>query len=211
MVGTKIAVVATRFAQTILQQGGLPYAASLTYGVMRAFPALPEQNICRTFGRDAVNTLAKSVIGFVILATASPAFASDGLLTDLQGCRSISDVAKKAACYDKLVDVATKEAEANSVPRDPVRDFGASDIPVTREVRESELAGITTTISAVSMNSNGRLIITTEAGSVWVQAESVALPRDPKVGQKIELRRGAIGSFMAQVEGGRNFRVKRVR
>lgn len=156
-----------------------------------------------------MNMAAKYVIGFLLFSTAWPAVAADTLLEDMQSCRKIADLAKRASCYDKLVDEESARAEANSLPRDPVRDFGARDIPVPKKVRAEEPDSITTSVKSVSTNSSGGWVIVTETDAVWVQSGSEGPARSPKVGQSVELKRAAMGSYMAKVDGGRAFRVKR--
>ena len=46
-------------------------------------------------------------------------------------------------------------------------------------------------------------------GAQWMTTEAVT-GRSPKVGQSIEIKRAAMGSFMGKIEGGRTIRMKRV-
>lgn len=158
-----------------------------------------------------MNMAIKSAMGLLLFVTSGASLASDTLVESLQSCRNVSDIAKRAACYDKLVDAATAQANANAVPRDPVRDFGSRDVPVPKAVRAEEPDAITTTVKTVSTNSKGGWVIVTETDAIWSQSDSEMPPRSPRVGQTIELKRAAMGSYMAKVDGGRAFRVKRVR
>lgn len=156
-----------------------------------------------------MNIVTKYGIGFLLLSATWPAAAADTLIENMQSCRTITDISKRASCYDKFVDEENARIEANSLPRDPVRDFGVRDIPVPKKVREEELDSISTVVKSVSTSSNGGWVIMTETDAIWVQSSSDGPARSPKVGQTIELKRAAMGSYMAKVDGGRAFRVKR--
>jgi hypothetical protein len=64
-------------------------------------------------------------------------------------------------------------------------------------------------IASVRSLGYGKWQIGLEDGAQWMTTEAMTA-RDPKPGQKIELKRAAMGSFMGKVEGGRAVRMKRV-
>lgn len=160
----------------------------------------------------AKKMVLKSCIVVAGLLSTTPALAADKMLDTLMTCRTISDVTERATCYDRHIDAANADIKARSAPRDPVRDFGASDVPVRKEMREEEpeLENITSTIVSASTNAKGQWVLSIATGAVWRQSDSVGLSMDPEAGQAIQLKRAAMGSYMAKIDGIRAFRVKRV-
>ncbi len=160
---------------------------------------------------------------------AGPALAQDDdeefslpqVYTDMVACREIADDAQRLACYDRQV-AALQQAEADEsivvVDREEVRQaerglfglrlpsirlFGGSD--------ESRVNEIESTIAAVdgSRSVGWRFRLADE--SVWIQTDmSDQLSRSPRAGMPIIIRRAALGSFRAEVDGMRLIRVRRV-
>ena len=70
---------------------------------------------------------------------------------------------------------------------------------------------IDTVIASVSQDGSGRYRLRLEDDALWVQTDSIGTILPPRAGQKIHIKSAAMGSFMAKVEGGRAFRVRRER
>ena len=54
----------------------------------------------------------------------------------------------------------------------------------------------------------GRWALTLDDGATWVQTDGAYI-NTPKVGAKVHIKRGALGSYVANVNGGMGFKVKR--
>lgn len=148
------------------------------------------------------------------------------IFTDLLQCREIPDDKVRLACFDRQVAAMDGAAQ-----RDEVVVLDKSELTKTRrtlfgfsfpklpflgddddkaDTPEAEgLSEIEAKISAVKSMGYGKWLITLEDGAQWMTTEAVT-GRDPKPGNMIEIKRGAIGSFLGRVEGGRAVRVKRV-
>lgn len=166
---------------------------------------------------------------FAALALVAPAAgaAQSGerpeLLSRLVDCRSITANAERLACYDARVsalDEAERKREVVVVDRAQVREarrslFGLT-LPKIRlfgdrddAPEEPEFAQIETTLKEAAQ-AGGRWRFTLQDGANWVQTDSEELARTPRPGQAIRIRKGALGSFLANIERQPAIRVKRV-
>ncbi|WP_405053592.1 hypothetical protein [Sphingobium sp. WCS2017Hpa-17] len=149
------------------------------------------------------------------------------IFTNLLQCRSITDNAQRLACFDQQVGAIDAAAQ-----RDEVVVLDKSELNKTRKTlfgfafpklpflgggddedggkpQEEGVTHIDAVIASVRSLGYGKWQIVLEDGAQWMTTEAVT-GRDPKAGQKIELKRAAMGSFMGKVEGGRAVRMKRV-
>ena len=137
-------------------------------------------------------------------------------------CRTIGDSSARLACYDasvaSLADaqksedlfVASKaqvrEARRGlfglSLPR--ITIFGGDDDDPEDKLQIKEIDAV---LSAVG-GGVGAWALTLDDGATWVQTDG-AYTKTPKPGMKVHIKRGALGSYMANVNGGLGFKVKR--
>jgi hypothetical protein len=141
--------------------------------------------------------------------------------TQMLQCRTLTDDATRLACYDQaaaklqtaqekreivVVDKAeVKEAKKGlfgfTLPQIKLFGGGSGD----EEVNEIEF-----TIASVRQYDYGRWRFTTTDGAVWDQIDTEILAIDPRAGQKVVVKRAAMGSFKAKVGGQPPIRVRRV-
>jgi len=187
-----------------------------------------------TAGRGQVkarSTAARAALvgmAAVAAALASPLAADKGeraapeVYAKLLECRSITDDAQRLACFDRSVS-ALAEAEAAKdvriVSREDVKrtrrslfgfvasGFGLFGDDGEDEIEQEEIKEITATITAVSGGTGG-YVFRLDDGSVWAQNDNTFLNR-PAAGKTIVIRRAALGSYMAKIDGGVGFRIKR--
>ena len=148
------------------------------------------------------------------------------IFTNLLQCRSIADGAARLACFDQQVGAMDAAAQ-----RDEVVVLDKSELNKTRKTlfgfsfpklpflgggdddegkaQEEGVTHIEATIASVRSLGYGKWQIGLDDGAQWLTTEAMTF-NDPKVGQKIELKRAAMGSFMGKVQGGRAVRMKRV-
>lgn len=136
-------------------------------------------------------------------------------------CRAITDPTERLACFDAAVPKlaeAQESKELRVVSREDVNrtrrglfGFVGSGFGIfgndEAEDEKEEIKEITAVIKAVSGDS-GSYVFTLEDGAVWAQSDETYLKR-PQPGKKLTIRRAALGSFMASVEGGLGFRIRR--
>lgn len=133
-------------------------------------------------------------------------------------CKAIADATLRLACYDATVETmatastkrelvvveraAIVQAEKGlfglSLPN--IKIFGGNDDDAVKEIES--------TISSVRRDENGALIISIADGARWRQIDSQ--PQMAKVGDKIKIRKAALGSFFANINGRSGFKMTRL-
>lgn len=170
-----------------------------------------------------------TVISFVLCASA--AFAADKpdkkearpeIFQKLVDCRSVPDSAQRLACYDaqvSLLDAAESREEVVVVDRAQIKKARKSLFGLTLpslsllggdkdDSTEEGFTFIESTIAAIKMTPDGKYAFKLEDGARWTQTEYQSM-RTPKVGDKIRIRKAALGSFMANINDRTAIRVKR--
>lgn len=167
---------------------------------------------------------------FVAAMLITPVAAASGeearrpaVFEKLLGCRSVKDSAARLACFDKQVaemDAAARNAELVVVDRGEIRNTRKSLFGLTlpslgifgnseAERREAKaFTEIESTIRSARI-SGYRWSVILEDGARWVQIDSKSLARDPKAGQQIRIRKAALGSFFANIDGQTAIRMRR--
>jgi hypothetical protein len=172
----------------------------------------------------AIATLAAMLIG--------PAHAEDTpdkaplpkVVDDVVACRALPDQLERLACYDRTVPVL-----AASHAQGEVIIAGKEDVRKAREglfglnLSAERLFGarkadddasprqIDALITSARQNRRGQWIFTIDSGAQWAQLDDRILYRSPEPGSsRISIREAAIGSYLANVDGQRAIRVKRV-
>lgn len=148
-----------------------------------------------------------------LMALPSTAYAqNDDEGRSLKACRGVSDPMQRLACYDRFTDSIGRDIALKPVrPYDPIKDFGGG--PQVREADDAaRVSSITAKVTeAKHTGITGGWVFAVDTGAVWQQLDSTNPRRDPEVGKQIEIKRNSLGGYTAIVEGGRAFRVKRVR
>lgn len=137
-------------------------------------------------------------------------------------CRSIGDSAARLACYDASVATladAQKSDDLFVASKDDMRKarrglfglslprisiFGGDEDDPEDKLQVKEIDAV---LSAVG-GGIGRWALTLDDGATWVQTDGAYI-NTPKVGAKVHIKRGALGSYVANVNGGLGFKVKR--
>lgn len=133
-------------------------------------------------------------------------------------CRTVADAAQRLACYDATVGAmasATDKKDLVVIDRETIRAtkrglFGISlpKIKIFGGNDDEEVNQIESTINAAYAAKDGMSVFALADGSRWKQTEGRFTY--PKPGQKILIKRAALGSFMAQVNGQPGVRVIRL-
>lgn len=150
-----------------------------------------------------------------------------GVLDALSACRRETDGAARLACYDRAAG-ALEEAEGKGqlvvLDKEQVRtvrrqafgfeipSFGRFFRPGGRAERsdpEEAIDRVTYTLSGTG-GGGGRYVFYTTEGVNWVQTDD-ELPRPPRAGAELRVRRAALGSYFCNVDGQRAVRCQRQR
>ncbi|WP_417622822.1 hypothetical protein [Parasphingorhabdus sp.] len=145
------------------------------------------------------------------------------IYTDMVACRDIAEPTARLACYDEKVAALQTAQSTNQVviaDREQVREarrglFGLAlpriklfDGDGDEGDQIEQIEGI---IQSARTIRSGKWLIHLEDGAVWQQTEPPrSTMRRPKAGDTITIERAALGSFLAKVNDGRGFKVKRI-
>jgi hypothetical protein len=167
-----------------------------------------------------------TVFAALLVAGGGAAAARDPVPTEtpqtvqsLLACRSITDNTQRLACYDRaagtvaeaitkkdlvVVDRQRARAAKRSLFGFSVPDFaglfgGGDDI--------KEIQG---TVSDSTNNADGGLTIKLADGSVWTQTDDTPVALEPRRGDKVVVRRGALGSYFLRLGSQPGFKVRRI-
>lgn len=164
---------------------------------------------------------ASTIFGGTALAQAKSAERSPAFQR-LVDCRAISDSAGRLACFDK--EVATLDAAESSqnlvvMDRDQIKKTRRSLFGLTLpnlavfgdDGQAEENRAIESKIKSAWMNGNGKWNFELVDGARWVQTDSRNLNIEPRGGHDINIRKAALGSYLANVNKQVAIRVQRIR
>lgn len=128
---------------------------------------------------------------------------------DLVACRSISDAQARLACFDKAVavidqavtnrDLVVFDREAVTRTKKGLFGFGIPNLGIFGSDDNSvEVKQIDGVIAGVGQAQDG-YIFRLEDKSRWVQTDGKMIALEPRVGDKVTIKRGAITSYILSV------------
>jgi hypothetical protein len=145
------------------------------------------------------------------------------LLRELIGCRNLAEPSARLACFDRAaaaVDEAEKRKDLVVVDRDQLRKtrrtlFGLTlpNLSIFGDDNKDQegVSQIETKIRAATQNPYRKWILTLQDGAQWEQIDGRELSITPRAGHSIKIRRGAVGSYLANVQNQTAIRVRRLR
>jgi hypothetical protein len=171
-------------------------------------------------------------IAFVSIAclAASPGLAAQGTapspaspVAALERCQKVASPAERLACFDSAAATllgSVKRGDTSIVDRSDVRQvrrslfgFAVPKLPFFRgDKSANDVADVLESrVAAVRSIGYGRYRITLADGdAVWETTETYSTMDDPRVGQKITLKRGALGRYTLSIDGQRGVTGRRV-
>lgn len=170
--------------------------------------------------------LAAFALTAPLVAQDKAAPAENSYVAALRVCQGKTDPAERLACYDTAVAAmvsASSEGEVRVVDAEDVRQtrrklfgfalpdlgiFGGDsdkDDPVTAE----EFTTLNTTIAGVRA-SGQTLVVTTAEGAQWQLDAMPARLMKPRVGQTLEIKKGALSSYFLRINGQKGVKGRRV-
>jgi hypothetical protein len=165
-----------------------------------------------------------------IAATAAPAPANveisgSQLVKTVQNCQSIRDNGARLACYDRSVATLTAadaRGDVTVMDREQMRQahrslfgFSLPNLPFFSGSKDKEVQQepkqLASTLASFRDIGNGFFRFTiADPASTWESTEASNV-FDPKIGAKVIIERGAIGSYFAEIGGNRAVRARRIR
>ncbi|MDX3909914.1 MAG: hypothetical protein QHC67_08850 [Sphingobium sp.] len=171
--------------------------------------------------------LLLSLLPFAMTAQAAPQQQKPrpAIFTELLKCRGITNEQERLTCFDRQVAAMESAAQRDEVvvldkgelikTRKTLFGFSFPKLPFLggnedsgEETKGEGFDHIVAKIASVKSLGHGKWQIGLEDGAQWATTEQIVV-RDPEVGQTIEVKRAAMGSFMGKIEGGRAIRMKR--
>lgn len=143
-------------------------------------------------------------------------------------CRRITDTTARLACFDAAaakLDEAEASGQVVVIDKEQARQvrrevFGLqlpsldlfARAPASGAAAQSEAVDrIAATVKTAARQADGRWMFELDTGAVWTQLLPEELAIDPHVGSKVEIRQGALGSFLMKVDGQPAFKAHRER
>lgn len=148
------------------------------------------------------------------------------LFEALVHCRTIAEAAARLQCFDAAAAALEQAAARRDVvvvdraqvresrrrlfglalPRLPI--FGGGDNGHDND--DDEITTLEGVVASASQNGYGQWSVRLrDEGGLWVQVDHNVLAIDPRAGQAVVIRRGALGSYMMQVNRQPGIRVRR--
>ena len=91
--------------------------------------------------------------------------------------------------------------------------FGGDRLAKTKDDKPKKLTEISTKVADLQFTSLKKAIVTLENGQVWRQldSDSTRVRKKTAIGAEVTIKKASFGSHKMKIDGGRSFRVKRVR
>lgn len=171
-------------------------------------------------------------LAVAVAVVSAPAQAADdekgesSYIAALRACQAKTDPAERLACYDAAVGAvvsASTEGDVRVVDREAVREtrrklfgftlpdlgiFGKSDKEDPEQ--EQEFTTLQTTITSVRPI-KGSIVMVTAEGAEWQLDELPNRLMRPKPGDTLEIRKGALSSYVLRIDGQKGVKGRRVR
>ena len=145
-------------------------------------------------------------------------------LTTLLACRSQPTDAARLACYDAAVASlarATEQGQVVVVDREEIRrtrrslfGFSLPDVPFLgggKDDKDPQPDFIETTIKWARPTDFNKWLFEIEDGALWQTTEANTRGATPKAGDKVRIKKAAMGSYLISFKNSRSLRGMRVR
>lgn len=161
-----------------------------------------------------------SVIAATQLDAASPAITPPaGGVTKLLACQAVAESVARLACFDREVGAmsgALTRRDLVVVDRDEIRrtrrsmfGLGLPSIAFLGGDKE-EIGHIDSVLEATSHNRDGGYVFRLQGDSRWTQVDDRSFALEPRQGEKVVVKRAAMGSYMLTVGHQPGVRVQRL-
>ena len=143
--------------------------------------------------------------------------------SDLLDCRKIADPQVRLACYDSKTAIVAEAAQKHDIVvtdraeiRQTKRGMFGFAIPTSRlfgggdDDKGDELNRLDSTVASARHSRDGGWVVSLTIGGTWEQTDGKALALAPKVGQKVAVTKGALGSFFVSIDGQIPIKMRRI-
>jgi hypothetical protein len=147
----------------------------------------------------------------VITVASSVVFSHHSRAADsvdrLLQCRRLGIQSERLACYDALADSQEHAGRARVAAPEP---SGNASFGLAEQMRKPEQETLEGVIREARSSREG-WIVKLEDGSTWRQEDSSGSALDPQIGQRVLIRRAALGSYRLMLNDNVGFKVRRIR
>lgn len=168
----------------------------------------------------------KRRVGFLAAGTAASICAGTARsqpadLQQLAACGALQEMAARLSCYEMAAgnllravenkDIVVVEREKIRASKRALFGLPIPNIPFLNDGPEeaAEEKEYTATIAEVAPLRDAEWRIRLNTGAVWQTTEAGPIGREPKRGDQVIIRKGALGSYMMNIAGRRGLRAKR--
>jgi hypothetical protein len=135
-------------------------------------------------------------------------------------CRALTDDAQRLACFDKATaamgqaessgDLVTLDRDQRRAVRKQAFGFTMPALDLfNKGEKPEEVNRITGTVASASQDAYGKWTIRLDDGAVWRQIDDNEPLRAPHKGSTVLIKKGSLGSYFIDVDGGPGFRAHR--
>lgn len=143
--------------------------------------------------------------------------------TELLDCRQITEPQARLACYDSkaaLIAAAVRTHDLVVTDRAEIRQakrglFGFT-VPTSRlfgggdDGQGEEMSRLESTVSSARRSRNGGWVVSLAIGGIWEQTDDNTLALSPKPGQRVTVKKGALGSYFVSIDGQNALKMRRI-
>ena len=169
-----------------------------------------------------------AIIGLTILCGGTVASAkkiepgpTPPLVSGVLACRAIGNAEERLACFDRssaaLGDAVAKrdlvvfDRESVSKTKRGLFGFGIPNLGIFGDDNdEVEIKQIDGVIAGLAHNADGGYIFRLADGGRWTQMDGKIIALEPRVGDKVVVKKAALGSYIISVTGQPGVKVKRL-
>ena len=138
----------------------------------------------------------------------------------LLACRALADSAQRLACFDRETagidkalatkDLVVVDREEANAARRSLFGFSMPSFGGLFGGDDDQVKQLDSTVSKIGRNPEGGWTLTLADGSVWTQTDDAMIVLAPRNGDKVLVRRRALGSYTLSVRGQPGVKVKRI-
>ena len=161
-----------------------------------------------------------AILGTSAEAKPVPPTAPPAAVQSLLNCRAMADSAQRLSCYDRaaqgLSDAMVKKevvvldkARANEARRS-LFGFSIPNFGALLGGGGDDISQIESTVTDVVEGPYGALTVKLADGSTWQQTDDTPVALTPRRGDKVVVKRGALGAYFVKLGSQPGFKAKRV-
>jgi hypothetical protein len=144
------------------------------------------------------------------------------VLEEIFECRQVKDPSQRLACFEAAaakMEEAETQGDVVVVDREQAqaarkKAFGLSMPNITlfgKKETGPDVTELNASVIRAWRSPRGYWWFQLDNGGVWKQIDTYSMPRDPKPGSKVFIRKVLMGSYFCKVDGQQPIRVHRVR